>query len=80
MVVVNLAEAKTHLSDLLDQVEAGDTIEITRRGKPVAVLGPIQRSRKPVDVEMLRSLTKDQPLQSQGAADLMRSMRDGARY
>jgi antitoxin (DNA-binding transcriptional repressor) of toxin-antitoxin stability system len=33
-------EARTHLSALLDEVAAGKSILITRRGKPAAVLGP----------------------------------------
>ena len=36
-------EAKTHLPRLLSQVERGETITITRRGKPVAVLSPAQQ-------------------------------------
>lgn len=34
-------EAKTHLAALLDQVEQGEEITITRRGRPVARLVPI---------------------------------------
>lgn len=34
-------QAKTHLSRLLAEVEAGGSITITRRGKPVATLEPI---------------------------------------
>ena len=34
-------EAKTHLSRLLAEVEAGGSVVITRRGKPVAKLEPI---------------------------------------
>jgi len=33
-------EAKTHLPRLLSQVEQGETITITKRGRPVAVLSP----------------------------------------
>jgi prevent-host-death family protein len=33
-------EAKTHLPRLLSQVENGETITITKRGKPIAVLSP----------------------------------------
>ena len=33
-------EAKTHLPRLLSQVEKGETITITKRGKPIAVLSP----------------------------------------
>lgn len=38
---VGAFEAKTHLSELLAAVEAGETITITRRGKPVAQLAPV---------------------------------------
>jgi prevent-host-death family protein len=80
MNIIKLADAKAHLSDLVDQVEAGNTIEITRHGKAVAQLSPVQRPRKTVNLAILQSLTKDQPRQVQDAADLVRSMRDGARY
>jgi prevent-host-death family protein len=35
-------EAKTHLPRLLSQVEKGETITITKRGKPIARLVPAQ--------------------------------------
>lgn len=35
---VSVADAKTHLTRLLQQVEAGKPVQITRRGRPVAVL------------------------------------------
>ena len=37
-IVVGSFEAKTKLAELLDKVEAGETVTITRRGKAVAVL------------------------------------------
>lgn len=37
---VGAYEAKTHLPQLLDRVEGGETITITRHGKPVAKLVP----------------------------------------
>ncbi len=37
---VNIHEAKTQLSRLLEEVEAGDRIVIARAGQPVAVLSP----------------------------------------
>ena len=36
-------DAKTHLSQLLDRVEQGEQIEITRRGRPVARLVPCDK-------------------------------------
>ena len=38
MITVGSFEAKTKLAELLDKVEAGETVTITRRGKPVAQL------------------------------------------
>lgn len=47
--VVNVHQAKTHLSRLLARVEAGESIVIARAGRPIAVLSPVQgqKSRKP---------------------------------
>ncbi len=39
---VGAYEAKTHLSELLEKVEAGQEITITRHGSPVAKLVPIR--------------------------------------
>ena len=80
MDTINLADAKARLSELVDRVEAGDSIEITRRGKAVARLTAATRPRKRIDVGLLQSLTATMPLQTEGAADLVRSMRDGDRY
>jgi prevent-host-death family protein len=38
---VNVHEAKTHLSRLLERVESGEVIVIARSGKPVAKLVPM---------------------------------------
>ncbi len=43
---VQASEAKTHLPQLLDAVENGETIVITRHGRPIARLVPDQESRK----------------------------------
>ena len=80
MDAINLADAKARLSELLDRVEAGDSIDITRRGKPVARLVTAARPRKPIDAALLQSLTATLPPQETDAADLVRSMRDDDRY
>ncbi len=77
---ISLADAKAHLSELVDRVEAGDSIDITRRGKPVARLTSVSRPRTPISMALLQSLTAAMPLQSQDAAELVRSMRDDDRY
>ncbi len=40
--MVNVHEAKTHLSKLLERVEKGETIVIARAGKPVAELSAVK--------------------------------------
>jgi prevent-host-death family protein len=40
---VGAYEAKTHLSKLLDKVEAGEEITITKHGAPVAKLVPVKK-------------------------------------
>jgi prevent-host-death family protein len=80
MDTINLADAKAHLSELVDRVEAGDSIDITRRGRPVARLTAVARPRRRIDAALLQSLTATMPPQAQGAADLVRSMRDDDRY
>lgn len=42
MTVVNVHEAKTHLSRLLARVAAGEEVVIGKAGKPVAKLVPIK--------------------------------------
>lgn len=43
---VGVFEAKTHLSKLLDAVERGETITITRHGKRVATLQPVVERKR----------------------------------
>lgn len=43
MDTVGAFEAKTHLSSLLERVAQGETFTITRHGKPVARLVPIDQ-------------------------------------
>jgi len=44
---VNVHDAKTHLSRLLERVEAGEEVVIARAGRPVARLVPYRRRQEP---------------------------------
>lgn len=44
---VNVHEAKTHLSKLLDRVRAGEEIVLAKAGKPYAKLVPVEAPAKP---------------------------------
>ncbi|MFP4409119.1 MAG: type II toxin-antitoxin system Phd/YefM family antitoxin [Spirochaetaceae bacterium] len=46
---VTVHEAKTHLSQLLREVEAGETVVVARGRTPVAQLVPFQGSRRRFD-------------------------------
>lgn len=80
MTAISLAEAKAHLSELIDRVEAGETVDITRRGKRVARVTAVAQPRKQVDIAALEALAAAMPPQAESAADLVRAMRDGDRY
>jgi prevent-host-death family protein len=74
---VSLAAAKAGLSALLDAVEAGEEVRITRRGKTVARLVP---DGTPVAAdswaERLQQFQQDQPPLPASAVALVRTLRD----
>jgi len=80
MSAINLADAKAHFSALVGRAEAGDSVDILRRGKAVARLVPAEKARKPVDLAAMRALTDGMSPQSQSAGDFMRGVRDSDRY
>lgn len=47
MVIVNMHEAKTRLSKLVEAAERGQTVVISRNGEPAAMLVPIPHGRGP---------------------------------
>ena len=76
MHTVSVAEAKAHLSELLNQVEAGEEIVITRRGQPVARLAPEKKLLKPLPLPSLAEFRATMPESSVSSAELIRQMRD----
>jgi prevent-host-death family protein len=77
---VNLAEAKAHLSKLVERAAAGETVRIMRRGKPVALITAIKTRAKRIDLSALRAPTNAMPLQRESASDFVRRLRDQDRY
>jgi len=78
---VQASEAKTHLPHLLDEVEHGETIVITRHGRPIARLVPDEdnrRAERAAAVEAIMALRKrvgKVPLQ-----ELLDARHDGHKY
>jgi prevent-host-death family protein len=46
MEMINVQQAKTHFSKLLERVHAGEEIVIAKAGKPYARLVPMKRMKK----------------------------------
>ncbi len=80
MNTMNVADAKAHLSEVLDRVEKGERITITRHGKVVAELVPPQKIPVKIDLEKIRAFAKTLPLQKKPAGEFIRQMRDEDRY
>jgi prevent-host-death family protein len=80
MVDISLADAKTHLSELVERASAGEQVCITRRGKPVARIVATKQPRKPIDFAALKALTDSMPMQAEDAGTFIRRMRDDDRY
>lgn len=80
MRTMTLAETKAHLSNVVDQVQAGEEIIITRRGHPVARIVP-ERSGTEHDpaalAEELRAFVMEQPM---AAGNSVIAMRETDRY
>ena len=81
MRAVGAYEAKTHLPRLLDEVAAGETIVITKRGVPVARLVPAQEPKPDVDavIEELRAFRKEANI-SLGGATIRELIEEGRRF
>ncbi len=74
---VGAFEAKTHLSQLLDEVEKGAVVTITRRGKPVAVIRQDESISRAAALEAVRSLRT--PCTERVSASEIEAMRDERR-
>ncbi len=76
MVTVNLAQAKAHLSELLDKVEAGEEIVVTRHGRPVARILAAARPKQPLPLDELAAFRATMPRLGKSSAKLLREARD----
>jgi prevent-host-death family protein len=78
---IQASEAKTHLPQLLDEVERGETIVITRHGRPIARLVP-EAARRQAEIEAaidaIRALRKNaKPI---SVAEILSARDEGRRF
>ena len=80
MDTVGAYEAKTHLPRLLDRVARGESLTITRHGRPVARLVPVSGGRERAQEAMARIVERRRLLKRAPLAELLQSIHDGHRY
>jgi prevent-host-death family protein len=79
----SISDAKNQLPKLIDRMLAGEAVTITRRGRAVARVVPIEQPEpKPFkwDVERLRKLREAGRTPTSGQTDTVKAMRDDYRY
>jgi prevent-host-death family protein len=74
----SVADAKNHLSDLIDRTIAGESVVITRHGHPVVELKAVRPRAKPVTPEDLDWLAsrRVEMNSTEDAGTLVSRMRD----
>ena len=78
---IQASEAKTHLPQLLDEVEHGETIVITRHGRPIARLVPEAECRQAeidqalAEIKEIRKRTRRVTLD-----EILSSIHEGHKY
>lgn len=77
MRTVGAYEAKTHLSELLDNVEEGENVTITRYGHPVARLLPAEKSSERATEETIEAIRTFQENRKLGDTDLFELIEEG---
>jgi prevent-host-death family protein len=78
---VQASEAKTHLPQLLDEVERGETIIITRHGRAIARIVPerdLRRQEIDRAIEDIRELGKETGKAS--VEEILALIREGRKY
>ncbi len=78
---IQASEAKTHLPRLLDEIERGETIVITRHGRPIARLVPersAERDGRIAAVERVKALRAKMP--NMPLEELLAMRHDGHKY
>ena len=74
-------EAKTHLPKLLERVSRGESLTITRRGRPVARLVPVEDDeRKRAQRAAARIIERRRQLPRTSVRELVETIHEGHRF
>lgn len=80
MRTVGTYEAKTHLPSLLDEVERGETITITRHGVPIAKVVPMEGPSREKVREAIKALREFRKGKTLGDITIRELIEEGRRY
>jgi prevent-host-death family protein len=81
MATIGAFEAKSHFSQLLDRVQAGETIIITRHGQPVAALSPVhEASDRQAVQDLIEEIVRTRAGADRGGPRIHELIRDGRKY
>ena len=81
MQTIGAYEAKTHLPRLLERVASGETLTITRHGRPIARLVPVETDdRERAAQAALRIEERRNRLGRASLTELLDSIHEGHRY
>jgi prevent-host-death family protein len=80
MDTVGAFEAKTHLSELLERVAHGETIQITKRGRLVALLTPPTSAQTPDLKRIVAEMREFRKGRKLGRISLRTLIEEGRRY
>ena len=73
---MSLAHAKAHLSELLNTVESGQEVLITRHGRPVARVLPANAVKQTLPLARLAKLRQQLPARKGSSSAALRELRD----
>ena len=80
MTTIGAFEAKTHLPRLLDRVSQGESLTITRHGRPVARLVPVEAADRDRAHQAMRSiLERRKRLKGASVQELIDTIHEGHR-
>ena len=80
MITVGSYEAKTRLSALLDKVEQGEKVTITRHGVPVAVMEPVGAPDRAKVRQTIDKIRRHREGKSLGGITIRELIEEGRRY
>lgn len=73
-------EAKTKLSELLRRVEEGESFRVTRHGRPVAILSPVDEAPQLSPEEAVRRIRELRKGNILGGLSIRELIEEGRRY